>query len=147
MSQTILEHTIEIERPIQEVFDLIADPRNDQLWCSRVNDCKQLQGTGPGAGARYEIDHHPTLQRPHTRRISTIEFERPTHVLTEQVDRVATFRIRYDLDPSATGTRLTQRDEIEWRILPPFRPIGRWIVQRHLGEQLRSLKQLLESEG
>ena len=147
MSRTTLEHTIEIERPIEEVFDLVSDPHNDPLWCSRVRGCRQLEGTDPGRGARYEVDHHPTLQRPHTRRISTIEFMRPTHVLSEQVDRVAAFRIRYDLDPTASGTRLTQRDEIEWRILPPFRPIGRMIVRRHLGEQLRSLKRLLESEG
>jgi uncharacterized protein YndB with AHSA1/START domain len=144
MSRSSLEHTVEIERPVEQVFDFIADPQNDPRWCPRVSDCRQLEGRGPGQDARYEVDHHPSLQRPHARLISILQFEPPRRLLTEQSDRVALFRIRYELTPTGSGTRLTQHDEIDWRILPPFRPIGKRIVQRHMGEQLRSLKRLLE---
>jgi len=65
-------------------------------------------------------------------------------MVSVQEDEVARFTISYLLEPTATGTRLTQRDEIDWRIARPARLVGRWIVNRHMGGQLRSLKRLLE---
>jgi carbon monoxide dehydrogenase subunit G len=141
---TTLEYTIDIDRPIDEVFDVVADPRNDHRWCPRVGDCKQTAGNAPTVGARYELHHRPTLQRPHTRKIEIIELERPTKVVSIQEDNVARFTISYFLEPVASGTRLRQRDDIDWRIGPLSRQIGRRVINRHIGEQLRSLKGLLE---
>lgn len=142
---TQLEYTIEIERPLEEVFDVVADPRNDHLWCPRVGDCRQLVGNAPHVGARYELQHNPSLQRPHERRIQIIELQRPYKVLSVQEDNVARFTISYLLEPMQTGTKLTQRDEIDWNIGPLSRRVGTRIVNRHIGEQLHSLKRLLES--
>ena len=64
-----------------------------------------------------------------------------------QEDEVARFTISYSLEPSEAGTRLTQRDEIEWRIPRLSRPLAKLIVRRHLRAQLATLKQLLESNA
>ncbi len=142
---TVLEYTIEIDRPPDEVFGVVADPRNDHRWCPRVGECRQLRGDGPRLGARYELRHHPTLKRPHSRWIEIVGVDPPTSVVSVQEDEVARFTISYALEPTATGTRLTQRDEIEWRIGVLSRPIARWIINRHISGQLRSLKRLLET--
>ena len=144
---TTLEYTIEIDRPMEEVFDVVADPRQDHRWCARVGSCRQVAGDGPQVGARYELHHRPTLQRPHTRHIQIIELERPTKAVSLQEDQVASFTISYLLEPTAAGTRLTQRDDIVWRIGPVARHIGKRIVNRHLGGQLHALKRLLEGRG
>jgi len=52
MSPTFLEHTVEIDRPLDEVFMFVADSRNDPQWCPRVTRCEQRRGDGPVAGAR-----------------------------------------------------------------------------------------------
>src|SRR6516225_140111 len=56
--------SIEIFRPIDEVFALVADARNDPKWCPKVISAVQLVGNGPGRGARYEVVHRPLPMRP-----------------------------------------------------------------------------------
>ena len=42
------------------------------------------------------------------------------------------------------GTRITQVDDIDWKIPRPLRPIGRIMVSRDIQRQLDALKRLLE---
>ena len=130
---------------MEEVFDFVADRRNDPSWCPRVAWCEQREGDGVHAGARYEAFHRPTLQRPHRRAIEVLELERPKRVVTRQMDKIAAVTITYELEPAGADTRMTLRDEIEWRVPSAFVPVGRRIVSRHMGDQLRGLKQLLEA--
>ena len=136
---------IEIERPVEEVFEFVADARNDPRWCPRVLSCEQVEGDGPAAGARFEALHRPTLRRRHIRSIETVEFDPPRRIVWRQTDEVGAFTITYELDTSADGTRLVQRDEIDWRIARPFVPLGSRIVRRHMRDQLATLKRVLES--
>ena len=141
----LLEGSIDIDRPIETVFDFVADPRNDSRWCPRVISCEQRPGESPGRGARYDVLHDPTLIRRHTRSIEIVEFDRPRRMVSRQEDEVAAFTISYLLERTPRGTRLTQRDEIAWRISRIARPVAKRIVGRHIGSQLRKLKQVLES--
>jgi hypothetical protein len=141
----VFEDSVEVDAPVESVFDFVADPRNDGRWCPRVVWCEQRQGNGPGRGACYEAFHRPTLQRPHRRWIDVVAFERPTHMRSTQVDDVAVFDITYHLTPTVHGTRLTQRDEIDWKIARAFLPIAKHVVRRHIGDQLATLKELVES--
>jgi hypothetical protein len=145
MPSTVLEHTVEINRPLDEVFAFVADPRNDPAWCPRVEGCEQRKGNGPTAGARYECIHHPTLQRRHSRWIDILEIEAQRRVRTRQEDNIAVFTIDYLLTPAARGTRLTQRDDIRWKGTPIHRLVGTRIIRRHMRDQLESLKRLLET--
>jgi uncharacterized protein YndB with AHSA1/START domain len=145
MRPTRLEHTIDIGRPVDEVFAFVADPRNDPQWCPRVTHCRQLRADGPVAGARYECVHHPTLQRRHSRWIDIVEMDGWNRIRTRQEDDIAVFTIDYLLAPIAGGTRLTQRDEIVWKGTPVHRVVGTHIIRRHMRDQLESLKRLLEA--
>jgi hypothetical protein len=144
---TTFEYALDIARPIEEVFAFVADSRNDPRWCPRVVTCEQVEGEGPQLGARYEAFHRPSLQRPHLRRIHVQEFDHPRLIRSRQEDNVAVFTITYQLEPAGTGTRLAQRDEIEWRIPRRYVPLAKRIVRRHIGDQLENLKRLLEREA
>lgn len=139
-----LEGSVEIERPVEEVFDFVADPRNDPRWCERVRWCKQVAGDGPGLGARYEALHRPSgYPWPHIRRIVVLDLEPPRFVRWRQADRLGAFDIRYELEATERGTRLSQHDEVNWA-LPLMGLIGRRIVRRHIGEQHEALRAVLE---
>jgi uncharacterized protein YndB with AHSA1/START domain len=142
---TVIERSTTIDAPIESVFEFVADARNDPLWCPRVVWCEQREGERPGLGARYEAFHRPTFQRRHHRWIDVVEFAPPERMVSTQEDEIALFTITYSLEPAASGTRLTQRDEIAWKIQRVFVPFGRRVVRRHIGDQLESLKRLLES--
>lgn len=140
-----LEDQIEIDRPIEEVFAFVADARNDPRWCPRVSACRQVEGDGPGPGARYEARHRPTLLPPHVRHIEVLEYDAPRLIRWRQSDLGGVFEIDYHLAPSDGGTRLTQSDEIDWRVPRVFHPVARRIVRKHIPDQMADLKRLLES--
>jgi uncharacterized protein YndB with AHSA1/START domain len=139
-----LQHSIEIHRPLEQVFKFVADPRNDPQWCPRVTACVQRVGDGPTVGARYEAAENPTMRPKQTRWIDILECDPPHRVVTRQDDLQGSFVITYTLERTAAGTRLTQSDEIAWKVPRIGVPIGNFIVGRHIPDQLRRLKKLLE---
>ena len=146
-SSTVMEHSIEIRAPVESVFWFVADPRNDTAWCPRVDWCAQREGDAPGPGARYEARHRPTFMHPHSRWIRIEDFDPPRHVRSTQEDDIALFWIDYLLEPAAGATWLTQRDQIAWKIPRLHLPIAKRIVRKHMGDQLKALKHLLEADG
>lgn len=142
---TRIEYELEIAAPAEQLFGFVADSRNDPRWCPRVRWCEQRGGDGPAPGARYEALHSPTLRRTHTRWIDVLESEPPRRIVTRQEDEVARFTITYTLSPTETGTRIAQRDDIEWKVPRLAQPVARLIVKRHIGDQLRRLKRVAEA--
>ena len=140
--------TITVERSPEEVFAFVADPRNDPSWCPRVRWVERSDGGDrPARGARYAAQHSPTLIREHVREIEIVGYDPPGRVRTRQEDEVAVFEITYLVEPAGEGScRLTQRDEIRWKVSRATAPLAGLIVRRHMRDQLRRLKRLLEAE-
>lgn len=85
-----LEGSIKIDRAITEVFDFVADPQNDPVWCERVKWCRQVRGSGPEIEASYKALHKPSgYPWAHIRRIELLAFEHPHLVTWEQRDQLA----------------------------------------------------------
>jgi len=142
-----IERSVEIARPPADVFAFVADARNDPRWCSTVAACEQRDGSGPGPGARYVARHKPTpFHRVMPRAIEIVEYEAPRLVRWRQEDANGVFHIAYEVEPTAAGARLTQRDAIEWKVpLPVGRLAERLFVRRHIAQQMQHLKRLLEA--
>jgi uncharacterized protein YndB with AHSA1/START domain len=138
---------VEIAWAPEEVFAYVADARNDPNWCATVLACEQHAGAGPGTGARYEARHKPTpFHRTMPRAIELLDYEPPRRLRWRQEDANGIFHIVYEVAPVGEGARLTQRDEIEWKVPGPIgRMAERLFVRRHIGEQMADLKRLLES--
>jgi uncharacterized protein YndB with AHSA1/START domain len=143
-----IEKTIVIARPIQEVWDYIADPRNDHQWCEKVEGVHQEVGDGPGPDARYRVVHRPVrLKGPKDLAVSVQEYSPPSRLRLREEDDDGVFNVTYELEAAGKGTRLTQRDRIEWKI-PRFQyPIARRMVSRDIANQFSALKRRLEGGG
>jgi uncharacterized protein YndB with AHSA1/START domain len=143
-----IESTTEIAQPPRRVWDFIADARNDPRWCSKVDSVHQLEGQGPGPGARFQVLHRPKpLGGPVELTMDVIEFDPPRRLRWREEDDDAVFHVVYELEQQAGGTRLTQIDEIDWKISRLLLPVGRLMVQRDLRRQLAALKRLLEGDA
>jgi len=140
-----LETTITIDRPVQEVWDYIAYLRNDSGWCKKVQSVEQLAGDGPGPEARYRVTHRPVpLRKPKELMVTVEEYTPPSRMRLREEDDDGVFDVTYELEPVETGTRLTQRDRIGWKI-PRFQyPIARRMVSRDIANQFAALKRRLE---
>jgi uncharacterized protein YndB with AHSA1/START domain len=143
-----IEKTITIARPAEEVWEFVADARNDPQWCEKVVSVEQLAGDGPGRDARYRVMHRPRPFKPAVElAMEVVEFDPPHRLRWREEDADAVFDVLYDLEPTATGTQLKQVDDIDWKIGKAALPIARLMVSRDIRRQFRSLKRLLESDS
>jgi uncharacterized protein YndB with AHSA1/START domain len=141
-----IEATIEIARPPEEVWALIADPRNDPQWCDHVVSVEQIAGDGPGLEARYDVVHQPIrLRGPKPLSMVVTDYDPPRRMSFREQDSDAVFVVTYLLAESGSGSSLTQVDEIEWKLPFPGPQIGRLMVNRGIRGQLAALKRVLEA--
>jgi uncharacterized protein YndB with AHSA1/START domain len=138
-----IEREVEIARPIEEVFAFVADARNDPRWCPKV---KSVEGSEPGAGARYDVVHKPVPLKPERRmEVRCVRFEPPHSIELREDDGTDVFTVVYELSDAGDGrTRMCQRSDAEIgapRLLHPLFKAG---IGRDLERQLRELKKLLE---
>ena len=142
-----IEKTIEIPQPIEAVWAFIADGRNDPRWCDKVVSVDQTAGEGPGRDAGYRVIHRPVrLRKPKELTVTVEAFEPPRRMRLREEDDDGIFDVTYALESTGDGTRLTQHDEIDWKIPRFQRPIARAMVSRDIERQLSALKALLERD-
>jgi polyketide cyclase/dehydrase/lipid transport protein len=141
-----IEKSIVVARPMEEAWNFIADGRNDPRWCDKVDSVEQLTGEGLGADASYSVLHRPIrLKRPKELVVSVPEFDPPRRMRVREEDDDGVFDVVYELEQAPQGTRLTQRDHIDWKIPRFQQPLARVMVSRDLQRQFATLKRVLES--
>jgi uncharacterized protein YndB with AHSA1/START domain len=140
-----IEKTEDIARSPEEVWAFIADARNDPRWCHKVDSVEQIAGEGPGPGAKYRVLHRPRPRKPPSELImEVVEYDQPRRLRWREEDEDGVFDVVYQLEPSGSGTRLSQIDDIDWKISKLAFPIARMMVSRDMSRQLASLKRTLE---
>jgi uncharacterized protein YndB with AHSA1/START domain len=141
-----IERDVVIARAPEQVWDFVADARNDPRWCPKVDSVEQVHGDGPAPDARYRVRHRPKpLRGPVELSMEVVECEPPRRLRLREEDDDGVFDVVYELEPVDGGTRLTQIDQIDWKISKLAFPIARVMVGRDLSRQLAALKRLLES--
>jgi carbon monoxide dehydrogenase subunit G len=132
------QHSVTIQRPIEEVFDFVADGEKCTQWRPGVLDITRVSGDGPGTiyrqgvkgpmGRRIAADYQVTmLQRP-----NLIEF----HTIAGPVRPQG----RYELAAVDGGTRLTFSLRAEVSGLRKL--LMGSMVARTMGSEVRSLERL-----
>ena len=116
----VIEESVHISRPPQEVFDVLIKTSNIPVWDSSVIQAEQL-GDGPvQVGPRFK-GTSKIMGRRFDWVTENIQFEPPSKTVIRSVEGPMTFTISYSLEPQgADGTRLTYsidadatREEIE----------------------------------
>jgi carbon monoxide dehydrogenase subunit G len=108
------EGTAVIDRPIEEVFDFLADGENDPKFSPRVLEIKKTTDGPPGVGTVYAStvkDAGMTTQRE----FKLTEFERPTKIRWAEQSKnlVTASEGGYDLSAAGDGTQLTVFNVLE----------------------------------
>lgn len=145
-----VNESVTIDRPIEEVFNFIADSENDPRWCPSVEEIEQIAGNGAGPGTRYRMHHAPGGMNFDA--IVEIFESNPPHSLKWiMTDSGHTLRGTYELEAVDGKTHLTQTSEITlegWLRIPGL-IMKRFIardVKKELGKQFANLKRILETE-
>jgi hypothetical protein len=137
---------IVIHRPVDEVFDFVADERNEPRYNPRMVRAEQISPGPIGVGTRFEAETR-TMGRSVAMTIEVTAYERPrrlansTHLANMEIQGTLTF------DPVPEGTRMRWSWELEPRgplklVTPLIARIGR----RQEITIWTSLKHFLEGE-
>jgi uncharacterized protein YndB with AHSA1/START domain len=133
--------SIEIERPVERVWEFVAEPANDPQWCPKV---RRVEADGPN---RWIALHQPVPFRPPERlAVEVVAAEAPRRLGLREEDRSSIFEVEYQLTPTEHGTRFTQLSVFRWPALPRIAQLVLAAgVRRDIKRQVRELKRVLES--
>ena len=139
-----LETTVEISRPVAEVFGFVADQTNAPTWQDGLQEVRRLTEGPLGIGTEHEF-----IRRFVGRRLATrnrfVSFEEGRYVEFEIPDGWLTGRASYLAEPSPSGTVLTSR--MRFRARGPsvlLEPVLTRLLARDSRRDEARLKRLLE---
>jgi uncharacterized protein YndB with AHSA1/START domain len=134
--------SISIKRPVGEVFEFVADPRNDPRWCPKVRSVE------PAGEGRYAVVHKPVPGKPERHmEMTRVAYEPPRRIGWREEDGVDVFEVTYDLEDLGGRTHFTQRSVAELGSSRLLRPLYRAGIGRDVAKQLKELRKLLEASS
>ncbi len=101
------EFTVRIERPIEKVFEFLADGRNDKLFSKRILEIEKTTPDDPGVGTIYHsVARDMGLKGKHDFEIT--EFDPPTRIRWMEISKglVVVKEGGYDLTSADGATEL-----------------------------------------
>jgi uncharacterized protein YndB with AHSA1/START domain len=131
--------TTQIACPPEEVFDILADLRNDTQWNSRVSRAELRSPEPIGLGSRFAIVNGGTAYD-----VTITSFDRPSRLVFEASGK-PDLTIACTFAPKAGGTELESDFDFRPRgalkvLFPLFAPL----IRRDVPKQYASLKALCE---
>ena len=108
------EATVKIDRPIEEVFDFLADGENDPKFSPRVLEIRKTTDGPAGVGTVYASTVKDAGMKT-KREFELTEFERPTRIRWAERSKnlITAPEGGYDLAPDGEGTRVTIHNVLE----------------------------------
>jgi uncharacterized membrane protein len=140
-----VESTIEINRPLRDVFGYVSDVGNYPLWMAHVLDVHKDVSGPPQHGDRFTVAIRSVGRR----------FETPYERVSYEPNRRCTDRAVGGPVPNQQwdssfhevpgGTRVTRTADAEMSgVLQLLNPVQKWSARRQLGKDLQALKAVLE---
>jgi carbon monoxide dehydrogenase subunit G len=142
-----VEGEILIHRPVEEVFDFVADERNEPRYNARMRRAEKITEGPIGLGTRYRAEV-VSVGRSVPMVIEFTGYERPRRLASKTT--MSSMDIRYTLtfEPLPEGTRMRWSGDVEPRgILKLMGPLVAWMGRRQELRIWTSLKRFLEGRG
>ena len=139
-----LETTVEITRPVAEVFAFVADQTNAPQWQNGLHEVRRLTEGPIGAGSQ-----HVFVRRFAGREIASrnrfVAFEEGHYVRFEIPEGWLTGQAEYVTEPSPSGTVLTSRMQFHAHgFAALLEPLLSRVLARDSRRDEERLKRLLE---
>lgn len=104
----VVEESVFIARPPEEVFDFITNPAKIPIWDASVMAAEQIGSDPVGLGIRTR-GTSKIMGRQFDWITEQTVFEPPTRSVLSSVEGQLTFTVTSTLEPAEGGTRLTYR--------------------------------------
>jgi uncharacterized membrane protein len=144
---TSIVRSIQIDRPVDEVWDFVHDLDKEALWQTTLAESEQLTEGPMRVGTRVrQVRHFLGLRIPMEWEVT--EYEPSTRSAIKSVSGPVPLSGSYVLEPKDGGTRLTVSGELDAHgLFMLAEPVFARITGRELESNLGHLKDLLEAGG
>lgn len=143
----LIEGEIVIERPVEEVFDFVADERNEPRYNPHMRRAEQISDGPIGVGTRFRAEI-ASMGRTLEMAIEFTGYERPRRLASSTHMSSMDTRGALTFDPVPEGTRMRWSWDVEPRGM--FRAMGPLVARMGRRQEQRiwaGLKHLLEGQG
>lgn len=143
--------SIDIDRPIGDVFEYVSDPYNMEAWVAGVSHVTLVDEDPSRAGARFESDY--TYGGRTVRMAYEVTAFDPPERYATRGEGPFPFAGELRLEPTADGTRVTNSIDaasdglFTSLMFTLLRPVARRTMGRRLREELESLRSQLEGRA
>jgi uncharacterized protein YndB with AHSA1/START domain len=123
--------SIDIAAPPERVYALVSDITRMGEWSPECRSCRWARGaTGPTVGARFKARNKGRRGPPwfNTPTVTAAEAGRE-FAFNRSGPGVGSYTWRYRLEPSATGTTLTESYDAD----PPVPQLMSWLTEKWVG--------------
>jgi hypothetical protein len=139
-----VDSSVEIRRPVPEVFAFVADTGNDPQWHLDAVDVSRTSEGEIGVATTFAVGIQFMGRREAWWRVTEFEPNRREVIRVQAEPFNPT--LTYLFDASNGGTRFTRRIEIEPRgYVRVLAPVVRRMIERRQALFVRRLKEVLES--
>jgi uncharacterized protein YndB with AHSA1/START domain len=144
---TRIEHTVTIERPLEEVWDYLMDARNDPVWLSHVVEVGRGADQPMAPGLEFDETIKFLGKRlPVTMKVTDHEPMRRSSI--ELVNSPVPGHAGYEFEPVDGGTRLTATLETDAHgFFKLAEPVFARMARRDFAGSFETLKDVLEARN
>lgn len=139
-----IEGDILIERPVEDVFDYVADECNEPSYNAQMRRAEKISDGPIGVGARYRTEV-VSGGRLVSMVVEFTEYERPRRLASRTTMSAMDIAYTLTFEPVREGTRMGWFGEIEPRgMLKLMGPLVGWMGRRQELRIWTALKGILE---
>lgn len=138
------ENTVRIDRPVEDIFEFLAEFENIPKWNYAIAETNQLSDGPVGVGTIYrQVRTQPSMSEE---TFEVTEFEPSRRLAIRGGFGPLEGTMTYDLEPDDGGTRLTNSADLEGHGLAKIAaPLASGRISEAVAANLSALKLLLES--
>jgi carbon monoxide dehydrogenase subunit G len=133
----VVEESVFIARPPQEVFDFLVRSENIPVWDSSVVKAEQITEGPPGPGTRGK-GTSKIMGRHFDWVVETTDFDPPKRTVVRSVEGKFDFTVTNTLEPVGDGTRLTFRIDADSGLGGIFGKLADPLVVKAQGRTVRA---------
>ncbi len=142
---TTIEHSVMIERPVEDVWAYVSDPANNPVWQGPVIEVRAGADVPLEVGSRFHEDMQFLGRRIELTWVVT-EYEPPRRSAVRTVSGPVPMLGSYLLEPVSEGTRFTMGADMDAHgLLRLVKPVFARMVRREGASSCQMLKELLEA--
>ena len=141
-----LETHVRIERPVEEVFTYVAEPRNLPRWNSAVQVVRESSPVSDGSpGSTYAMERSLPTGRA-ANELEIVARERPGEFAIRTISGPTPFGYRFRFSPDEDATVVEVDAEADLGVAAELLgPLARRAVKQGVDRNLATLKTILES--